>query len=116
MRGEHGLELGDAVAARSASVMSTDTVHDAGGASESTPRISRTIVAVSGWSALLTTITSGISITPAFRACTEVARARHEHEHDGVGVIDDVDLALPDPDRLDVDLVVAGGVHQQRRL
>ena len=41
------------------------------GASESTPRISRTIVSVSGWSALLTTITSGISITPALSAWIE---------------------------------------------
>ncbi len=40
-------------------------------ASESTPRISRTIVSVSGWSALLITITSGISITPAFSAWIE---------------------------------------------
>ena len=35
------------------------------------PLISRTIVSVSGWSALLTTITSGISITPAFSAWIE---------------------------------------------
>ncbi len=41
------------------------------GASESTPRISRTIVSVSGWSALLTTMMSGISITPAFSAWIE---------------------------------------------
>ena len=40
-------------------------------ASDSTPRISRTIVSVSGWSALLMTITSGISITPAFSAWIE---------------------------------------------
>ena len=40
-------------------------------ASDSTPRISRTIVSVSGWSALLITITSGISITPAFSAWIE---------------------------------------------
>ena len=40
-------------------------------ASESTPRISRTIVSVSGWSALLMTIMSGISITPAFSAWIE---------------------------------------------
>ena len=40
-------------------------------ASESTLRISRIIVSVSGWSALLTTITSGISITPAFSAWIE---------------------------------------------
>ena len=38
------------------------------GARLSTPRISRTIVSVSGWSALLTTMMSGISITPAFSA------------------------------------------------
>ena len=41
------------------------------GASESTPRISRTIVSVSGWSDLLTTMMSGISITPAFSAWIE---------------------------------------------
>ena len=39
--------------------------------SASTPLISRTIVSVSGWSALLTTITSGISITPALSAWIE---------------------------------------------
>ena len=39
--------------------------------SASTPRTSRTIVSVIGWSALLTTITSGISITPAFSAWIE---------------------------------------------
>jgi hypothetical protein len=41
------------------------------GASDSTPRISRTIVSVSGWSALLTTMMSGISITPALSAWIE---------------------------------------------
>ena len=41
------------------------------GASDSTPRISRTIVSVSGWSALLTTMMSGISMTPAFSAWIE---------------------------------------------
>ena len=86
------------------------------GASESTPRISRTIVSVSGWSALLTTITSGISITPALSAWIESPRARDEHEHDGVGVVDHVDLGLADADRLEEDVVPAGGVHQQRGL
>ena len=41
------------------------------GASESTPRISRTIVSVSGWSDLLTTMMSGISMTPALSAWIE---------------------------------------------
>ena len=41
------------------------------GPSESTPRISRTIVSVSGWSDLLTTMMSGISITPALSAWIE---------------------------------------------
>ena len=86
------------------------------GASASTPRMSRTIASARGWSALLTTITSGISITPAFSACTESPEPGDQHEHDAVGVVDDVDLRLTDADRLEVDLVAAGGVHQQRRL
>ena len=45
-----------------------------------------------------------------------VARAGHQHEHDGVGVVDDVDLGLADADRLEEDVVLAGGVHQQRGL
>jgi hypothetical protein len=57
-------------------------------------------------------------------ACLErldrVARAGHEHEHDRVGVVDDVDLRLTDPDRLDEHVLPAGGVEQesglQRRL
>jgi hypothetical protein len=53
---------------------------------------------------------SGISITPA------VARARDQHEHDRVGVVDHVDLRLTDPDGLEEHVVLAGGVHQQRRL
>ena len=41
------------------------------GPSASTARISRIIVSVIGWSDLLTTITSGISITPALSAWIE---------------------------------------------
>ena len=75
------------------------------GASDSTPRISRTIVSVSGWSALLTTITSGISITPGLQRLDRVARAGHQHEHDRVGVVDDVDLGLADADGLEEHVV-----------
>ena len=85
-------------------------------ASDSTPRISRTIVSVSGWSALLITITSGISITPGLQRLDRVARARHQHEHDRVGVVDDVDLGLADADGLDEHVLAPGGVEQQRRL
>ena len=86
------------------------------GASESTPRISRTIVSVSGWSDLLTTITSGISITPALSAWIESPEPGIRTQHDGVRVVDHVDLGLADADRLEEDVVLAGGVHQQRRL
>ena len=85
-------------------------------ASESTPRISRTIVSVSGLSALLMTITSGISITPALSAWTESPEPGHQHEHDRVGVVDDVDLGLAHPDRLDEHVLAPGGVEQQRGL
>ena len=43
----------------------------AAGPERSTARTSRTIVSASGWSHLLTTITSGISITPALSAWIE---------------------------------------------
>src|SRR5215211_3769907 len=56
---------------RLASVLTIGTRQPSCGASESVPLISRTIVSVSGWSDLLTTITSGISITPALSAWTE---------------------------------------------
>ena len=45
-----------------------------------------------------------------------VAGAGDQDEHDRVGVVDDVDLGLADADRLQEDVVLAGGVHQQRRL
>ena len=57
---------------RAASVRRIGTFQPSGSwESASTPRTSRTIVSVIGWSALLTTITSGISITPAFSAWIE---------------------------------------------
>ena len=65
---------------------------------------------------MFTTITSGISITPAFSAWTESPEPGISAEHDRVGVVDDVDLGLADADRLDEDVLLAGGVHQQHRL
>ena len=56
---------------RPASVFTIGTRQPFCGPSERTPRISRTIVSVSGWSALFTAITSGISITPALSAWIE---------------------------------------------
>ena len=73
-------------------------------------------MSVSGWSALLTTITSGISITPALSAWIESPEPGMQHEHDGVGVVDDVDLGLAHADGLEEHVVLARGVHQQRRL
>ena len=86
------------------------------GPSASTPRTSRTIVSVSGWSALLTTITSGISITPAFSAWIESPEP-------GISASTIVSAwstmsisRLADADGLEQDVVLARGVHQQRRL
>ena len=45
-----------------------------------------------------------------------VAGAGDQHQHDRVGVVDHVDLGLPDADRLEEDVLLAGGVHQQRGL
>ena len=73
-------------------------------------------MSVIGWSALLTTITSGISITPGLQRLDRVAGARHQRQHDRVGVVDDVDLGLADADGLDQDVVFAGRVHHQRHL
>ena len=86
------------------------------GASDRTPRISRTIVCVSGWSALLTTMMSGISMIPAFSAWTESPPPGMSTSTHGVGVVDDVDLGLTDADGLQEDVVAAGGVHEQRGL
>ena len=102
---------------RAASVRRIGTFQPSGSwESASTPRTSRTIVSVIGWSALLTTITSGISITPGLQRLDRVARAGHQRQHDRVGVVDDVDLRLADADGLDQDVVFAGRVHHQRHL
>ena len=53
---------------------------------------------------------------PGLQRLDRVARAGHEHEHDRVGVVDDVDLGLADADRLEEDVVLARGVHEQRGL
>ena len=54
-----------------ASAVTIGGIQPSCGPSVSTPLISRTIVSVSGWSALLTTMRSGISITPALSAWIE---------------------------------------------
>jgi hypothetical protein len=53
---------------------------------------------------------------PGLQRLNAVSPAGHQHEQDRVGVVDDVDLGLPDADRLQEDVVAAGGVHQQRGL
>jgi hypothetical protein len=45
-----------------------------------------------------------------------VARSRHQRQDDGVGVVDDVDFRLADTDGLEQHDVLAGRVHEQRRL
>ena len=101
---------------RAASVLTIGTGQSPCGASVSTPRISRTIVSVSGWSDLLTTMMSGISITPALSAWIESPEPGDQHEHDRVRVVDHVDLGLADADGLQEHVVLAGRVHQQRGL
>ena len=101
---------------RCASVLMIGTGQLPCGASVSTPRISRTIVSVSGWSALLTTITSGISITPALSAWIESPEPGISTSTTRVRVVDHVDLRLADADRLQEHVVAARGVHQQRGL
>ena len=101
-------ELRHAASPCSASVRTIGTRHAESpceAPSESTLLISRTIVSVSGWSALLTTMMSGISMTPGLQRLDRVAGARHQHEHDRVGVIDDVDLGLADADGLEEDVL-----------
>ena len=53
---------------------------------------------------------------PAFKAWIESPEPGMEHEHDRVRVVDDVHLGLPDAHRLEEDVVLARGVHQQRGL
>jgi hypothetical protein len=53
---------------------------------------------------------------PGLQRLDGVAGARHEDEDDRVGVVDDVDLGLADPDRLQEDVLLARGVHEQRGL
>ena len=99
-----------------ASVRTTGTRHERSGPSARTARTSRTIVSASGWSALLTTMMSGISITPGLERLDRVAGSRHQREHDRVRVVDDVDLALADAHGLEEDVVLAGRVHKERGL
>ena len=99
-----------------ASVRTTGTRHERCGPSASTALTSRTIVSARGWSALLTTITSGISITPALSAWIESPEP-------GISARTIVSAwsttsisPWPDADRLEQHVVLAGRVHQQRRL
>ena len=99
-----------------ASVFRIGTFQSVTGPSASTPRISRTMLSVSGWFALFTTITSGISITPAFSACTESPEP-------GISASTIVSAwsmmsisAWPDADGLDQHVLLAGRVHQQHGL
>ena len=63
-------------------------------------------------SALFTTKTSAISSRPAFITCTVSPASGHEDHDDRVGEPHDVELGLPDADRLDEHDVHAEGVEQ----
>ena len=74
------------------------------------------MLSVSGWFALFTTITSGISITPAFSACTESPEP-------GISASTIVSAwsmmsisACPTPTVSTKHVLLAGRVHQQHRL
>ena len=69
VRLDGGPQLVDA--ARRVATVSTTTGRRSGSASESTCASSARVRSIAGWSALLTTITSGISITPALSAWIE---------------------------------------------
>ena len=99
-----------------ASVRTTGTFQSRSGPSASTALTSRIIVSASGCSALLTHDHVGDLHHARLQRLDRVARAGHQREHDRVGVVDDVDLALADADGLEQDVVLARGVHQQRRL
>ena len=101
---------------RTASVLTIGTRQPRCGASERTPRISRTIVSVSGMVGLVDDDDVGDLHDPRLQRLDRVARAGHEDEDDGVGVVDDVDLGLADADGLQEDVVLARGVHEQRGL
>ena len=64
----------------------------------------------------MTQITSGISITPAFSAWIESPEPGISARTIVSAWSIDVDLALADAHRLEQDVVLARGVHQQRRL
>ena len=49
---------------------------------------------------------------PRLHGLHGVPGLRHEHDHRGVGELHDVELGLPDADRLDEDPFVAGGGQQ----
>ena len=55
-------------------------------------------------------------MTPAFSAWIESPEPGMSTSTTRVGVVDDVDLGLADADRLDEDVIAAGGVEQQRGL
>ena len=92
------------------------TFQSPAGPSESAVRTSRTIVSVSGCSALLIDDHVGDLHDAGLQGLDRVSRAGHQRQHDGVGVIDDVDLCLADPDRLEENVVEPSRVHDQRRL
>src|SRR5438067_886055 len=53
---------------------------------------------------------------PCFQSLHGVAGAGHEDEQDGVGDADHLDLALPRPDGLEEDEILAGRIEHEQRL
>ena len=101
---------------RAASVLTIGTRQPRCGASDSTPRISRTIVSVSGWSALLTTMMSGISMIPAFSAWIESPEPGMSTSTTVSAWSMTSTSAWPTPTVSRKHVVLARGVHEQRGL
>ena len=101
---------------RVASVLSTGVAQPPGGSvcSESIASIDETIRSAPSRSALLTTKTSAISMMPALSACTSSPVPGTSITTETSARPHDVHFILADADRLDDDIVAAGGVQHER--
>ncbi len=77
---------------------------------------SRSTRSAPGWSALLITKMSAISMMPALMAWTSSPMPGTSTTTVTCATRGDFDFVLPDADGLDEDVVAAGGVHQARQV
>ena len=80
------------------------------------PRSSRSTRSAPGWSALLMTKTSAISMMPALIACTSSPMPGTSTTTVTCARRGDLDFVLTHADGFDEHVVFAGGVHQQRQV